>query len=163
MRASKFLILFVCFMLVPLGILAQDGSRKVRSFDADWSFIQQDVKNAQAVRFNDSRWRKLNLPHDWSIEGENLETNSTGSVGYFPIGTGWYRKKFSVPGYSKDKLYSIEFDGVYMNSTVWLNGHELGKWPYGYSSFSFDLTPYLKASGNVLAVRVDNTGPNSRW
>lgn len=163
MRASRLICFLAGFLAVPFLMTAQEGSRKINNFDAGWSFIQQDVKNAQSVRFNDSRWRKLNLPHDWSIEGENLETNSSGSVGYFPIGTGWYRKKFNVPGYSKDKLYSIEFDGVYMNTTVWLNGHELGTWPYGYSSFSFDLTPYLKASGNVLAVRVDNAGPNSRW
>lgn len=70
---------------------------------------------------------------------------------------GWYRKTFSVPGYDASKLYSIEFDGVYMNSTVWINGHELGTWPYGYSSFSYDLTPYLKKSGNVICVRVDNS------
>lgn len=70
---------------------------------------------------------------------------------------GWYRKTFSVPGYDASKLYSIKFDGVYMNSTVWINGHELGTWPYGYSSFSYDLTPYLKKSGNVICVRVDNS------
>ena len=143
------------------AIFAQ--SRQTTCFDNGWKFIWQDVENAQAVKFNDSSWRSLNLPHDWSIEGENLETNSSGSVGYFPLGTGWYRKTFSVPRYSKSKRYTIEFDGVYLNSTVWINGVELGTWPYGYSSFSYDLTPYLKASGNVIAVRVDNPGQNSRW
>jgi beta-galactosidase len=85
-------------------------------------------------------------------------------VGYFPTGIGWYRKTFNFPGYSKNHMYSIEFDGVYMNSEVWINGFYLGKRPYGYSSFSYDLTPYLKASGNVITVRVDNSAqPNLRW
>ena len=164
MRFFKCLLLACVVFSVGASLPVAGQSRRTVSFDNGWSFIQQDVKNAQSVRFNDKGWRKLNLPHDWSIEGENLESNSSGNVGYFPMGIGWYRKTFSVPEYSKDKLYSIEFDGVYMNSTVWLNGHELGTWPYGYSSFSYDLTPYLKADGNVIAVKVDNSGQiNSRW
>ena len=144
--------------------VARDA-RVITPFDQGWRFVQADPAGAQAPGFNDRSWRTLDLPHDWSLEGENLESNpGGGSIGYFPMGTGWYRKAFDVPGYSKDKLYSIEFDGVYMNSTVWINGHELGTWPYGYSSFSYDLTPYLKARGNVIAVRVDNSQqPNSRW
>lgn len=149
-----------------MGVTAATAqSRKVTSFDNDWRFMKGDVAEAQSVTFNDSKWRTLNVPHDWSIEGENLKDNpGGGSIGYFPMGTGWYRKNFSVPGYNKNKVYTIEFDGVYMNSTVWLNGHLLGTWPYGYSSFSYDLTPYLKKSGNVLAVKVDNSAQtNSRW
>lgn len=144
---------------------AMAQSRKVTSFDNDWRFMKGDVAEAQSVTFNDSKWRTLNVPHDWSIEGENLKDNpGGGSIGYFPMGTGWYRKSFNVPGFNKNKVYTIEFDGVYMNSTVWLNGHLLGTWPYGYSSFSYDLTPYLKKSGNVLAVKVDNSAQtNSRW
>ena len=144
---------------------AQQTSRTTDVFDAGWRFIQQDVSGAQAPGFRDGKWRQLDLPHDWSIEGENREdAPGGGSVGYFPTGVGWYRKTFDVPGYSRDRLYSIEFDGIYMNSTVWINGHELGTWPYGYASFSYDLTPYLKASGNVIAVRVDNSRQtNSRW
>lgn len=140
-------------------------SRSVTPFDRDWRFVQADPANAHSAGFNDNSWRRLDLPHDWSLEGENLEDNpGGGSIGYFPMGTGWYRKHFDVPGYSADKLYSIEFDGVYMNSTVWVNGVCLGTWPYGYSSFSYDLTPVLKARGNVIAVRVDNSAqPNSRW
>lgn len=149
-----------------MGVTAATAqSRKVTSFDNDWRFMKGDVAEAQSVTFNDSKWRTLNVPHDWSIEGENLKDNpGGGSIGYFPMGTGWYRKSFNVPGFSKNKVYTIEFDGVYMNSTVWLNGHLLGTWPYGYSSFSYDLTPYLKKSGNVLAVKVDNSAQtNSRW
>lgn len=160
-RFWTFLLILACCA----ASLSAQPSREILPFDRDWRFVQRDVPGAQAARFNDASWRKLDLPHDWSIEGENLEINpGGGSIGYFPTGTGWYRKSFDVPGYSRNKLYSIEFDGVYMNSTVWINGHELGTWPYGYSSFSYDLTPYLKASGNVIAVRVDNSRQtNSRW
>ncbi len=160
---KRFLIfLFVLGGMIPA--LAQT-SRSVTPFDSDWRFVQADPAGAQAPVFSDASWRKLDLPHDWSLEGENLKDNpGGGSIGYFPMGIGWYRKRFDVPGYRADKLYSIEFDGVYMNSTVWVNGVCLGTWPYGYSSFSYDLTPLLKARGNVIAVRVDNSRqPNSRW
>ena len=153
-------------IMLAMGVtVATAQSRKVTSFDNDWRFMKGDVAEAQSVTFNDSKWRTLNVPHDWSIEGENLKDNpGGGSIGYFPMGTGWYRKSFNVPGFNKNKVYTIEFDGVYMNSTVWLNGHLLGTWPYGYSSFSYDLTPYLKKSGNILAVKVDNSAQtNSRW
>ena len=157
-------IILVCLAVLAF-VNAAAASRVASNFDKDWKFILSDPENAQDPSFKDASWRTLDLPHDWSIEGENLQDNpGGGSVGYFPMGTGWYRKTFSIKGYSKNKLYSIEFDGVYMNSTVWINGHELGTWPYGYSSFSYDLTPYLKASGNVIAVRVDNSQQtNSRW
>lgn len=157
---------FLLFCLLAAAVVPAFGqSRTVTAFDRDWRFVQDDPSGAEAPGFNDKSWRRLDLPHDWSIEGENLRENpGGGSVGFFPMGTGWYRKRFDVPGYSKDKLYSIEFDGVYMNSTVWVNGICLGTWPYGYSSFSYDLTPVLKARGNVIAVRVDNSQqPNSRW
>ena len=158
-------VLFSALLLLGLCATAAAQSRETTAFDADWRFSLGDPKNAQSASFNDRSWRSLDLPHDWSIELDPVESApGGGAVGYFPTGTGWYRKHFDVPGYSRDKNYSIEFDGVYMNSTVWINGHELGTWPYGYSSFSYDLTPYLKASGNVIAVRVDNSvQPNSRW
>ena len=162
---KKFLAIFTLLALSCMTGFSQTVSRKVTSFDKDWKFALGDFENAKNVKFADGAWRRLDLPHDWSIEGENLRENpGGGSVGFFPMGTGWYRKSFNVPGYSRNKEYSIEFDGVYMNSTVWINGVELGTWPYGYSSFSYDLTPYLKASGNVIAVRVDNSQQaNSRW
>ena len=147
-------------LLLGVCAVAAAQSREITNFDADWRFKLGDSSNAQTAGFNDKSW-----PHDWSIELDPVESEpGGGAVGYFPTGIGWYRKHFSVPGFSNDKRYTIEFDGVYMNSTVWINGHELGTWPYGYSSFSYDLTPYLKASGNVIAVRVDNSlQPNSRW
>ena len=159
--------LFSILTLALTFTLAAQGqsSRTVSNLDKGWKFTLGDPAGASAVQYNDRFWRTLDLPHDWSIEGENLQSNPGGTnIGFFPMGTGWYRKTFDVAGYSKSKLYFIEFDGVYMNSTVWLNGHEIGTWPYGYSSFAYDLTPYLKAKGNVIAVRVDNSRqPNSRW
>ena len=159
------LLLLLCMLAAGFPAAGARDSRVITSFDKDWRFVQADPAGAQQSGFNDRSWRRLDLPHDWSLEGENLESNpGGGGIGYFPMGTGWYRKSFDVPGYSKDKLYAIEFDGIYMNSTVWVNGVCLGTWPYGYSSFSYDLTPVLKARGNVIAVRVDNSQqPNSRW
>ncbi|GHU57896.1 beta-galactosidase [Bacteroidia bacterium] len=151
-------------LICTLSLSAQQ-SRVTTNFDADWKFALGDHKSASKAGFSDKSWRTLNLPHDWSIEGQNLETEpGGGNVGYFPTGIGWYRKTFDYPGLSSGKLLRIEFDGVYENSEVWINGKYLGKRPYGYSSFSYDLTPSIKAKGNVIAVRVDNSHqPNSRW
>src|SRR5690606_28351129 len=106
-----------------------------------------------------------NLPHDWSIEGPFNKNNPSGRSGAFlPRGIGWYRKHFNISEKYRDKIVTIEFDGVYMNSDVWINGVHLGNRPYGYVSFYYDLTPYLKIGNNVIAVRVDNSEePNSRW
>ena len=136
------------------------------NFDHDWRFHLGDVPGAQAVAFADSSWRRLDLPHDWSIEGQFSEQNPAGvGGGALPGGVGWYRKIFSVsPGDSGYVAY-VEFDGVYRNSEVWINGEYLGKRPYGYSSFRYELTPHLRYHApNVIAVRVDNSRqPNSRW
>ena len=161
MRKQTFI--WILTLLTVISATAQP--RKITNMDADWRFYLGDVTGAETVTFNDDGWRRLNVPHDWSIEGECLRDNpGGGSIGYFPAGIGWYRKTFDVKAYDKRKCYAIEFDGVYMNSTVWINGHELGTWPYGYSSFSYDLTPYLRKSGNILVVKVDNAQQtNSRW
>lgn len=116
--------------------------------------------------FDDSAWRSLELPHDWAVEGDFNAGNPSGTGGgALPGGIGWYRKHFRMDAKSRGKVIHIDFDGVYMNSTVWLNGVELGTRPYGYISFSYDLTPYINWDGdNVLAVRVNNSDqPNSRW
>lgn len=143
----------------------QIKSQNTTNFDPDWKFSLGDFPKAWQSNFDDNDWRKLDVPHDWSIEMENdKEAPGGGSVGFFPTGVGWYRKTFDMPKYDPEKKYSIEFDGVYMNSEVWVNDVYLGKHPYGYSSFSFNLTGLLKSKGNVIAVRVDNSKqPNSRW
>ena len=141
--------------------------RIVENFDWNWKFFKGNVVGAEKVNFDDSGWRSLNLPHDWGIEGPFSKENPTGrGEGYLPAGMGWYRKHFKLPETYRGKVMAIEFDGVYMNSDVWLNGKHLGLHPYGYTSFFYDLNPYLKFGNeqNVLAVRVDNSKqPNCRW
>lgn len=140
-------------------------SRSV-SFNDGWRFSLADDKAMAAPGYDDSSWRQLNLPHDWAIEGDFSETNPSGTGGgALPGGVAWYRKGFTLPAADRDKMIYIDFDGVYMNSTVYINGHELGTRPYGYATFSYDITPWLKKDGeNVIAVRVDNAEqPNSRW
>jgi len=142
-------------------------ARQHASFDFGWRFHLGDLSGAEQPAFADSAWRKLDLPHDWSIEGPYDEHTATGgSGGYLPTGIGWYRKMFRLPESDRGRRGIIEFDGVYQHSTVWINGHELGTRPYGYSSFFYDLTPHLNFGDapNVVAVRVDNSAqPNSRW
>ena len=143
------------------------GPRQHLSMDLNWSFTRGDPAGAPDAAFDDRGWRVLDVPHDWSIEGPYDRTNSTaGSGGYLPAGIGWYRKHFATPETFKDKRVSAQFDGVFMNADVYLNGHPVGHHAYGYTSFICDLTPYLAAAGenNVLAVRVANDiQPNSRW
>jgi beta-galactosidase len=143
------------------------GPRQRLCMDLNWTFTRGDPDGAQNQAFDDTGWRVLDVPHDWSIEGPFAQTNSTGgSGGSLPAGIGWYRKHFVTPASFKGKKVSVEFEGVFMNSDVYLNGQKAGHHAYGYASFNLDLTPYLAAAGadNVLAVRVDNsTQPNSRF
>lgn len=135
-------------------------------FTADWAFRLGDDTTAARPEYNDADWRMLNLPHDWAVEGEFSRDNPSGTGGgALPGGVGWYRKTFTADKADQGKRLRIDFDGAYMNSTVYINGHELGTRPYGYISFSYDLTPYIKwGEQNVVAVRVDNAEqPNSRW
>ena len=159
------ILLFFIFILFFVGA---DAQRIPTSFDNDWRFIKGDAKGAEQVEYNDISWRKLDVPHDWSIEGPYSEDNPTGrGGGYLPAGVGWYRKDFQLDNSYANKKIFIEFDGVMANSDVWINGYHLGKRPYGYSSFSYDLTSHLnfgKDKKNVLAVRVDNSvQPASRF
>ena len=142
--------------------------RVINNFDKNWTFIQEDVSDASKPEFNDSKWRKLDVPHDWSIEGAYDKANPTArGGGYLPSGIGWYRKSFSLDETIAKKKITIEFDGVMANSDVYINGFHLGKRPYGYISFTYDLTKHLnfgKGKTNVIAVRADNTvQPASRY
>ncbi len=144
-----------------------DNPRQVESFNKGWKFFLGDTADASKVSFNDTDWRALNLPHDWSIEGSFSKDNpSTTEGGALPTGIGWYRKTFKVDTIPQNQKYYIDFDGVFCNSEVWLNGHYLGKRPFGYITFRYDMTPYLNFGDkeNVMAVRVDNDAqPASRW
>lgn len=149
------------------GPATQASGRAHVRMDDGWRFALGDVKGAEAVGFGDEGWRKLNVPHDWSIElPVDQQAAAGGAGGYFPGGIGWYRKHFVTPVAYAGKWVSIQFDGVYMNSEVFLNGKSLGKRPYGYSTFAYDVTAGLAPAGqeNVVAVRVDNSvQPNTRW
>lgn len=135
------------------------------SFNKDWKFFLGDEPDAKAKAFNDLKWRKLTLPHDWSIEGKFDEKNpAKPEGGGLPTGIGWYRKAFNAPANFANRRITIEFDGVYKNSEVWVNGNYLGKRPYGYSSFSYEISSYLKNGQNIIAIKVDNSAqPDSRW
>lgn len=142
------------------------SARERQSFDKGWLFTLADSAGMSKSDYSDRHWRSLNLPHDWAIEGDFSPSNPSGaSGGALPGGVGWYRKHFSVNPKEKYDRFTITFDGVYMNSTVYINGHKLGTRPYGYSTFEYDLTPYINKKGdNVIAVKVDNSDqPNSRW
>jgi beta-galactosidase len=150
---------------------AQSVEGGVLLFDDGWLFHRGGAQGAEAADFDDSGWRRLDLPHDWSIEdlpgkGSPFDAAAVSQVqgGYTVGGTGWYRKTFEVPASQKGRRVVIQFDGVYMNAEVWLNGKRLGEHPYGYTSFWFDLTDKVNFGGaNVLAVKVKNEGENSRW
>lgn len=135
-------------------------------FDEDWKFVQKDVSGAELAGFSDSDWRELDLPHDWSVEGKFDRKNpSTDRSGYLPTGIGWYRKTIDVPREWKGKQVAIQFDGVFRNSTVWANGKKLGKRPYGWISFEYDISDLAEASDTItFAVRVDNKLQHAaRW
>jgi beta-galactosidase len=167
-RISFFhLLLLTIPLLLISSITFSFNSRKTENFGKGWKFNLGDIPNGQESGLDDAQWQTLNIPHDWSIEGKFSKDNpASPSGGALPGGIGWYRKTFTLPVSEKGRLAFIDFDGVYRNSEVWINNHSLGQRPYGYSSFRYELTPYLKygKEKNILAVKVDNSKqPNSRW
>ena len=153
--------------LATLAIAAgpADAQRRRFSMDPGWSFTLGDPAGAERPGFDDRGWRRLDLPHDWSIEGTpRQDAPAGGRGGYYPTGIGWYRKAFRLPAGPRGRKVWLELDGVYMNCDVWINGVHLGRRPYGYVSFVYDVTARLAPGVNVVAVRVDNSlQPNSRW
>lgn len=156
------------------SVPVQEDARTPREtilFDAGWRFHRGGADRAEQLEFDDAAWRTVDLPHDWSLEdipgtSSPFDRNAIGQVsaGFTVGGTGWYRKTFDVPETQKNRRTLVQFDGVYMNPQVWINGESLGSHPYGYTSFWYDITDKLKYGGrNVLAVKVRNEGENSRW
>jgi beta-galactosidase len=164
MRRNLFYMLILTCAITSVTAQAQQlGST---DFNRGWKFSRSNHPKAFDVRFPDNKWRKLDLPHDWGVEGTFSEKNPAGfGGGALPGGVGWYRKKFRIPAADKGKYIAIDFDGVYRNSEVWINGHLLGKRPNGYIAFRYDLSRWLKyGDENTIAVKVDNSKqPNSRW
>jgi len=172
-------ILYLLVMAMSISSLsAQTFSGKTELFDENWKFHPGGAQRAEQPEFNDSGWRSIDLPHDWSIEdlpaGQadlpgtrspfNRDAISQVSGGFTVGGTGWYRKTFILPDHLKGKCVKVRFDGIYMNAECWLNGHYLGNHPYGYTSFYYDLSDLINyGDTNVLAVKVKNEGENSRW
>src|ERR1039458_7159723 len=161
---------------------------RLQAFNDNWRFHRSDAEGAEAAAFDDSRWRTLDVPHDWSIEDipsdagaldvlwtegttpartgpfDFYESEGQTATGWTVGGVGWYRKTFpKLHALSPDAKVELRFEGVYMNADVWLNGAHLGNHPYGYTEFAFDLTPHLNDGQNTVAVRVNNAGRNSRW
>ena len=161
MKTTLLTLLFLSCFLTP-RLFAQPAGRE--NFDAGWKFHLGDIPHAEVSNFNDQKWRNLNLPHDWSIEGSFRPDNPSGHQGgLLPGGIGWYRKKFILDNVTDIKEF-IVLDGAYKNSTVYINGHPLGTRPYGYATFQYDMTPFIQEGENVVAVKVDNSKqPDSRW
>ena len=166
-RRISIILLFFISLVISSNDFIYLQTRTRENIDFNWKFFKGDITGAWKIEFKDSDWRVVDLPHDWSIEGPFSKDNPTGGGGgYLPAGIGWYRKHFILPESWKEKKIYIQFDGVYMNCDVWINGKHLGIHPYGYTSFYYDLTPYLNfgEKENVLVVKVDNSKqPNSRW
>lgn len=174
--------LVIVFMAFTVLSQAQNPTREVILLDKNWSFIQNDVTDGASPQLNDSEWKKVNVPHDWAItgnfdmnidkqtvqvveDGEKVARLRTGRTGALPcFGTAWYRKVLPLSASDKDKRIFIEFDGAMSRSKVYLNGEFVGEWPYGYSSFAFELTKHIKyGQENILAVRLENKPESSRW
>lgn len=164
---SRIVVIVLTVIQITTCVQIPTEVRKTQNFNNGWKFYLGDINHAHMPAHNDSAWRVLNLPHDWSIEGEFSEANpATPGGGALPGGIGWYRKSFILPESEKNRLIFLTFDGVYRDSEVWINGTYLGKRPYGYISFQYELTPYLNygTQTNTIAIKVDNSQqPNSRW
>ena len=180
MRSVKNFLLSVWVLIIVVSN-TDASSVENAGFDSDWYFCRGDIAGAEDLEFNDSGWRMVDLPHDWSIEDIAIDGElepgrvvsgpfdsaaiGSGATGYTVGGTGWYRKHFELTDGQEGMRMSVLFDGVYMDADIWVNGQYVGNHYYGYTAFRFDLTEYLKPAGhdNVIAVRVKNEGRNSRW
>ena len=154
MNMRKLISTITCLLMAVTAFGANHGFNRKELFDADWQFSQDSTK-----------WRTVNLPHDWSIEGDFDKNAPAGHDGaYLPTGKGWYRKTLTLGKDYQNKTMRLYFEGVYMNAEVYVNGQEAGGHPYGYSSFFVDITPYVKVGKNEVEVRVDNSQQkNCRW
>lgn len=157
----------ICFLLLlPSFLCVKSYAFERHLWDEGWRFALHNDDKAHETTFDDHAWRVLDLPHDWAIEGDFYALNPSGANGgALPGGIGWYRKHLNLNDNDASSHYVLHFDGAYMNTSVYVNGQLVGMRPYGFISFSYDITPYLKKQGdNVVAVKVDNSKqPNSRW
>ena len=156
---------------IPSIFAGLEGPRSRLLLDDDWSFLPGEAQGADAVDFDDTAWRRLSLPHDWSIEDlpgtdSPIDPDAPGgiSTGYYRGGTGWYRKNVFFPENLHGKRVFLQFDGIYMNADIWINGGHLVNHPYGYTSFWHDISDQIQlGQENLIAVRVINEGRTRRW
>ncbi len=177
---NRTIVIIVLAVILPVCVFGQqqqtDSNTRTISFVSNWRFYKGNIEGAEKPEYNDAHWRIVHVPHDWSIEDLPNQSDTiigpfskaspgATSTGYTIGGTAWYRKTFTLPVKDQGKTVSILFDGVYMDSDVWINGHHVRNHPYGYTAFAFDLTKHLQAAGmpNIIAVRIRNEGKNSRW
>lgn len=173
-------LLLMMLLVLPVCVAAQ--VRTERLLEKGWKFTREDNATFSATECDDSKWQSVTVPHDWAIygpfsidndkqnlaitqDGQKEAMEHAGRTGGLPfVGTGWYRLDFDAPEFRAGKTATLVFDGAMSHARVWLNGHEVGYWPYGYNSFYFDITPYLKpGETNTLAVRLENEHESSRW
>jgi len=176
-QSVAFFIFFTSILFFSCNTAKPDFTNREQNFDTGWKFNRGEVAHADSLVFDDSKWRTVDLPHDWSIEDLPVvagkkqigpfseDSEGKGSTGHTVGGVGWYRKSFTTESSFTDKIVEICFDGVYGESNVWINGQHLGFHANGYTPFNYNLTPYLNPVGekNTLAVWVGNIGKNSRW
>lgn len=164
-----FLLIIECCCFSCSTVNDAETSDSIRDFDADWHFIRDSVAGAEQPRFDDSKWRVLDLPHDWSIEDLPMQAadqtigpfskksegaNKGASTGHVVGGIGWYRKTFTLSSEDKNKIISIYFGGVYTETDVWVNGNYVGAHKHGYTSFYFDITKFCKAGEKIPLLSV---------
>ena len=159
---KKYILLLLLLFSTSLVVFSQ---RTETNFNNNWHFILKDNPFFSNEKVDVSDWKNLNVPHDWSFEKGVKKGGDQGQGGgYHDGGIGWYRKSFTIKKNSLSNTTYLNFDGVYMNSEVWINDNYLGKRPYGYISFRYDISSYLKEGKNTIAVRVDNSlEPSARW
>jgi beta-galactosidase len=160
----KTILCSALFLMMTCSVMASPSFGQSQLFNEDWKFKWSDVPDGAKPTLDDSRWRVLNLPHDWSVEGV-YSPDKASAQGYLPGGVAWYRKSFTLPESEKERKVFIYFEGIYNHSEVFINGQSVGTRPSGYTSFMYDLAPWLlPGKTNVLAVRVDHSlEADSRW
>ncbi|WP_156323931.1 sugar-binding domain-containing protein [Bacillus sp. JCM 19034] len=140
-----------------------DFMTKKYNMNLDWKFLLGEEKKAWYKGFDDRHWRDVQLPHDWSVEAPFSKEHSSGT-GYLPGGIGWYRKSFHLQEDIKEKKVNLTIEGAYQNAKVWVNSYYLGYRPYGYSTFSYDISDFVHSGHNVLSIRLDRPSTSdSRW
>ena len=165
MKAKLYIYcLFVIVLTISCRNQKEENTR-FKSFDYGWKFHYGELSEAADNNLDDSQWKILDLPHDWSVELPFSKETGLIATGQTVGGTGWYRKKFTLPTDRENKIIQLYFEGVYMEPEIWLNGRKVDYHPYGYTSFFCDITSHCNPVGeeNTLAVKVSNLGKNSRW